>query len=120
MLLSLRAAIWKENKTEENTTPFDVNLMRSQVLYRAAQAPSGLGVPSQHDSGYSHMQMLVTHSLLGSDSLLLYLGVPSAEPANPALCKARMGALLDIHRAPVQTAGAHTSTDAVRFPFWLS
>ncbi len=27
----------KEKKRNEKTTPFDVNLMRSQVLYRAAQ-----------------------------------------------------------------------------------
>jgi hypothetical protein len=54
-----------------------------------------------------------------SDSLLigLYFALPAAEPASLALCKTRVGALLDIHRGPVQAAGAHTSTDAVRLPF---
>jgi len=30
----------KENKRKENTTPFGVNLMRSQVLNRAARVPT--------------------------------------------------------------------------------
>ncbi len=30
----------KEKKRREKTTPFGVNLMRSQVLYRAAQVSS--------------------------------------------------------------------------------
>ncbi len=31
----------KEKKRKEKTTPFGVNLMRSQVLYRAAQGLKG-------------------------------------------------------------------------------
>ena len=31
----------KEKKRKEKTTPFGVNLMRSQVLYRAAQTQTG-------------------------------------------------------------------------------
>jgi len=42
MLLSL-LNIWMPSgeKRKEKTTPFGGNLMRSQVLYRAAQVPSG-------------------------------------------------------------------------------
>jgi len=32
----------KEKKRKEKTTPFGINIMRSQVLYRAAQRPHGL------------------------------------------------------------------------------
>jgi len=32
----------KEKKRKEKTTPFGVNLMRSQVLYRAAQGIRGI------------------------------------------------------------------------------
>ncbi len=59
----------KQNKTKQKTTPFGVKLMRSQALHRAAHAPSGLDVPSQHDSGCSHMQMLVTQLLISQHHL---------------------------------------------------
>ncbi len=72
MLLMLRAAIWKENKTKQNKTKdyaFRRQVNEKPSITPAAHAPSGLDVPSQHDSGRSHMQMLVTQLLISQHHL---------------------------------------------------